>query len=44
MKFGQKLAILSKKNINRELICNKKFLKADKKSRQKKAFVVFLKQ
>ena len=42
IKFGKKLAILSKR-INRELIYNKKYLKAEKKkSTQKKAFIVFV--
>ena len=39
--FGKNLALLSKK-INRELIFNKKYLKAKKKSTQKKFFTVFL--
>ena len=37
MKFGKKLAILLKK-INRELLYNKKYLKAENKITQKKAF------
>ena len=40
MKFGKKSVILSKK-FNRELIYIKK-LKAEKKSTQKKAFIVFI--
>ena len=32
MKFGKKLAILSKKKINRELIHNKKYINVEKKS------------
>ena len=42
MKFGKKLATLSKKKKKKEYIYNKKFLKAEKKSTQKKAFIVFV--
>ena len=44
MKFGKKLAILSKKNNDRELIYNKKCRRVEKKSTQKKAFIIFLNQ
>ena len=42
MKFGKKLATLSIKKLNRELIYNKKYLKAEKKSTQKESFIVFV--
>ena len=38
----KKLPILSKNKINTELMHNKKYLKAEKKSTQKKAFIVFV--
>ena len=42
MKFRKKLQILSKNKINAELMHNKKYLKAEKKSTQKKTFIVFV--
>ena len=41
VKLVKKLAILSKQ-LNRELVCNKKYLASEKKSAQKKVFVVFV--
>ena len=38
MKFGKKLATLSKKKKNKEYIYNKKFLKAEKKINTKEGF------
>ena len=45
LKFGKKLAILSKKKKKkkkRELMYNKIYLEAEKKLTQKKAFIVFV--
>ena len=44
MKLGKKLTILSNKKFNRELIYDKKILKAEKQPIQKKAFIVFRNQ
>ena len=41
MKLGKKVRILSEK-FNRELIFNKKYLNAEKKSTQRKTFIVFV--
>ena len=38
MKFVKKLAILSKKKVNRELVHKKKYLKAEKKINTNKGF------
>ena len=44
MKFGIKLATLSKKKINRELVYNKKYLKLEKKINTKEGFNCICKQ
>ena len=41
VKFGKKSAILSKR-INRELIYNKKYLKAEKKNQHKRRLSLYL--
>ena len=44
MKIWEKVSNIIKSKFNSELIYNKKYLKAEKKSTQKKAFNVFIYQ